>query len=68
MRRMLRLLVVAASVGVFAGLVACGSDEKCQVQGENCSQSYKTANNITYGCCAGLSCSSGPVSGVLICR
>lgn len=67
MRRMIRLLVVAVSVGIFAGLVACGSDS-CQVQGENCSDSYKAANNITYGCCAGLGCHYGAISGVPICQ
>ncbi len=67
MPRMIRRLVLAASLGIFAGLVACGSSE-CQVRGENCEAAYKQANNITYGCCDGLGCIPGALSGVHICQ
>lgn len=61
------LLTLAVALLVALGLGACG-ESKCQVQGENCSTSYKQANGITYGCCGGLSCSPGIISGVPICQ
>ena len=64
--RLARLLALSALLAALA-LSACG-EEECQVHGENCSSAYKEANNITYGCCAGLSCSAGAISGVPICQ
>ena len=63
----MRLLTTAMLLGAFAALAACGSDN-CLVKDENCSDYYKSINNITYGCCGGLYCSPGPISGVPICQ
>ena len=47
---------------------ACAED-MCLADGENCSQTYLQDNGLVgYSCCNGQTCSSGPTSGVLICR
>jgi hypothetical protein len=67
MRSLIALIVSIASIAFFAAsLSACGGE--CGVNGENCSDSYKEANNITYSCCSGLRCSPGAISGVPICQ
>ncbi len=60
-------VAIVLVVGVGAVFAACGDGQECQVLGENCSAAYRRANNITYGCCAGLTCQTG-ASGVESCR
>ena len=68
MRALIALIVSIASIALFAASLSGCDGGSCGVNGENCSDAYKTANGITYGCCSGLSCSPGPISGVPICQ
>jgi len=58
-------LLIAIISGIIIGFSSC-SDDDCQVDGENCSVSYREANNIDYDCCSRLTCSDR--NGYLVCN
>lgn len=62
-------MILSGSMLLAVALVlpGCGDDDNCAVEQENCTQSYLADNGLS-GCCDGLSCETGPISGVLICR
>lgn len=62
-------LAMLASIAATGSTVSGCAEGKCLSEGENCTQSYLTANNkVGYTCCNGTTCNAGQNSGVLICR
>ncbi len=69
MRQLIALSGSIAAVFLFVlAMPACGEDD-CLVDQENCSAAYVEAEyGDGRGCCGGLRCSPGAISGVPICQ
>ncbi|MEL7369936.1 MAG: hypothetical protein AAFN74_13540, partial [Myxococcota bacterium] len=69
---MRRLMSVAGAIAMIVGcgwLSVSGCGEDCLVEQENCTAAYVEAEyGDGRGCCGGLRCSPGAISGVPICQ
>ena len=64
-------LIFAVSLAVAcaaAALIACGGEDNCAVQSENCAAQYIQQHGLS-GCCSGLTCQDSAVTpGARVCR